>query len=241
MTAEQQGRLLFKRPVIEVANFPELRGYYQQTPRGMAIRDSDEAVNVLGSLHPDEGVEALRWLACEAELLQAIYRARPLNRTHRNPLAIRIATNVCLPIEIDFPMTWDAMLPTLPEVMLALGGMWLQSHADMAVAYPDLFSSLDSAKWKMAADRARWEKTGVDSLKVFLIGIHTSFGRRLFFDKPAGSYRESTPVSQIRYRRAGSRGPAAWGLYDPKRIPDPAAWLSERLGCEVTILPDIDD
>jgi putative DNA primase/helicase len=230
---EKKARLFFKRPVIELP----AGTYYPKMPRGMAIRDRDEAVGVLGSLHPDEGVEAFRWSACEGELLQAIYRARPLNRTGRNPLTIHIATNVCLPIEIDFAMTWDEMQPILPEVMLARGGMWLTSYPDMAAAYPDLFSSENAAKAKMAADREGWKKRGVDSYKVFLIGIDTPFGPQVFLAKPAGSYRESTPFKLICYRRAGSRGLPAWGLYDPKRIPDPAEWLRERLECEVVMLP----
>jgi hypothetical protein len=171
--------------------------------------------------------------------LQAIDRARPLNRTPRDPLNVHIATNVCLPIEIDEVMTWDAMLPILPEVMLAQGGVWLQSYPDMTL-YRDLFPSENAAQAAMKRDRERWRKRGVNSLLVFLQGIDTPFGRQLFLVKAAGSYRELTPLSQVRYRRAGSRGAAPWALYNPERVPDLAEWFRER-GCEVTILPDIED
>jgi hypothetical protein len=204
--------------------------------RGMAVRHSERVVTVHGSYHPDEGVEALRWSACEAELLQALHRARPINRAPSTPLRIHIATSVCLPIEVDFARTWDELRPSLAEVMLARG-YWVSSHAEMAALFPDLFATPLAAKMAVHHER----ETGFKPYRLYTIGLETSFGRRLFVKRQYNGPRRLRPFVAVRFRRAGSRGPAGWLLFDPERFPDPAALLRERLGCEVTILPDIED
>jgi hypothetical protein len=40
-----------------------------------------------------------------------------------------------------------------------------------------------------------------------------------------------------RYRKAGS-DVISNAIFDPARIPDPAAWLRERLGCDVVLVGD---
>ena len=121
---------------------------------------------VEGNQHPDPRVEAVRWAICEAELIQAIGRGRGVNRTADNPLQIDILTNVCLPIEVDEMTTWDAIQPSLAEIMRARGAVPL-SYADMAAAYPDLFSSAERGR-----ARARGGKTPRKSpIENILIGV----------------------------------------------------------------------
>jgi putative DNA primase/helicase len=120
---EQQGRLLYGREVIEVARYhPERKGYYPRRKRGLAIRDSAELAIVDCTFHPDPAAESLRWAACEGELMQALHRARPINRTAANPLRIVLATNVPLPLEVDLVSSWDALQPLIAERMLAVHG-----------------------------------------------------------------------------------------------------------------------
>ena len=107
---------------------------------------------VEGNQHPDPRVEAVRWAICEAELIQAIGRGRGVNRTADNPLQIDILTNVCLPIEVDEVTTWDAIQPTLAEMMRARGAVPV-SYRDMAAAYPDLFETARAGRDRDAAGK----------------------------------------------------------------------------------------
>lgn len=52
--------------------------------------------------HPDPRAEAVRWAACEAEIIQAIGRGRGIHRTAANPLNVIVVSNV--PLD-DVPMT----------------------------------------------------------------------------------------------------------------------------------------
>ena len=205
---EQNARALFGTDVAEVP--PDENGAirYPRIPRGIRMHDGSGR-GVDGNQHPDPRVEAVRWSICEAELLQAIGRGRGVNRQAGNPLQIDILTNVCLPIGVDELTTWDAIQPSLAEVMRARGGVPI-SYRDMAAAYPDLFSSARSAE--TALQRENPTQT---SIEIYLIGVCVGF-------------------LSLPYRRTGTRGPAARLLFDPARI-EPAAWLAERVG-PVTIL-----
>jgi hypothetical protein len=113
----------------------------------------------------------------------------------------------------------------------------VSSYAEMAAVFPDLFATTDVAKALLRRER----ETGVKPYRIYTIGIDTSFGRRLFVKRQYNGPRRLRPFVPARFRRAGSRGPAGWLLFDPERFPDPAALLRDRLGCEVTILPNIED
>ncbi len=47
--------------------------------------------------HPDPQAEMMRWLTCEAELIQAVGRVRAVNRTAESPVQIDIVNQVPLP------------------------------------------------------------------------------------------------------------------------------------------------
>ena len=166
---------------------------------------------VEGNQHPDPRVEAVRWSICEAELIQSIGRGRGVNRGADKPLQIDILTNVCLPIEVDNATTWNAIQPSLADIMRARGAVPL-GYRDMAAAYFDLFPSPHAAE--VALGRENPSQTPIER---YLIGVCEGF-------------------LSIPYRRTGSRGPAARLLYDPTLI-DPTVWLNTHIG-EVQIIGD---
>jgi putative DNA primase/helicase len=51
--------------------------------------------------YPDPISEALRWQACEAEVVQIIGRARGVNRTANNPVEILVLTDLPLPLPVE--------------------------------------------------------------------------------------------------------------------------------------------
>jgi putative DNA primase/helicase len=86
--------------------------YYLRRPVGLTMAGpKDHAPAVQASYHPDERVEAVRWLITEAELMQAIGRGRGLRRTGANPLQIDLINTVPLPVRVDDVLTWDEAKP----------------------------------------------------------------------------------------------------------------------------------
>jgi hypothetical protein len=80
--------------------------------------------------------------------MQTIGRARGMWRTERDPVDIGIWTDVPLqdfqgPNEAPYdigelvePILWDEIKPGREEMMIAHGGVWLQSAKDAETAYP---------------------------------------------------------------------------------------------------------
>ena len=93
--------------------------------------------------HPDDLVEAIRWQRHEARVLQAIGRARGVNRTGEKPLQVDILDNVCLPVLLDEVVGFE---PPLPIIDMLAEGVVLTSPQDIAAAWPEVFESEPTAK-----------------------------------------------------------------------------------------------
>ena len=104
--------------------------WYQPIKRGIRLADGS-GIATKGDLHPDPMVEAVRWLVHEGELMQAIGRARAINRTAETPLDIDLLFDSCLPITVDKVSVWkkpsllietakDGIMPTAPTDMVRL-------------------------------------------------------------------------------------------------------------------------
>jgi hypothetical protein len=100
-------------------------------------------------VHPEALVEALRWQACEAEIIQAIGRGRGINREKDRPLDVDVLANVCLPLTVNHVEAWEA--PGREAELLA--GIWPKSPRDLARAWPDLFPSVQAAKVWLGRNR----------------------------------------------------------------------------------------
>jgi hypothetical protein len=150
--------------------------------------------------------EAIRWQVCEGELLQIIGRGRGVNRTAANPLAVLVLTDIPLPLPVDELVAWDVLAPSPADLMLSTGGVALESAADAARAYPDLWPSAEAAK------------------KAFQ---RTSAGHSPIRELPKG---ECPALLRTTYQRVGQRIRPASAWIDVAAEPDPRAWLIERLG-----------
>jgi putative DNA primase/helicase len=217
-TVEGIARAYFGREVIEVEPNEYRRLWYPRGPVGIRMRDGS-TTTVIANQHPDWRVETIRWLICEAELTQALGRGRGVRRTAANPLRIEILCSIPLAIEVDEVATWDDLQPSLVRVMWARGVVPL-SYRDMAAVHDDLFVSQRAAETAMQREAAK--------LTEGRKGTQTLNSRECLL-------RVCVGFESIPYRRAGSRGPATELLYMPAKIPDPEAWLTERLG-PVTVL-----
>ena len=83
--------------------------FYEKRP-AVRVMAGGTGLTTTTSYHPDPNVEALRWAACEAELIQAVGRGRGIHRTAGDPLDVFILTNVPLDaVPVTSAVTLDAI------------------------------------------------------------------------------------------------------------------------------------
>jgi hypothetical protein len=98
--------------------------WYDRVVRFLRMRDgTGRAVEC--AAHPDPTAEAVRAGLCEAELIQALGRARACNRTTTTPVTIDILADVTLPVTVDETLTW--------EEAMKQAGSWLEKAAEGVV------------------------------------------------------------------------------------------------------------
>lgn len=171
----------------------------------LALRMADGTGHpVQGYRHPDLVAEAARWQVAEAGVLQAIGRARAVNRTAENPVRIEVWNDIALPLTVDAVVTWDSLLGGY-EIEMIADGIVLESPSDMATCWPKAWATAEGAKqWLKRTTRCQ-----------------TPIREPL--------YRDMTPCG-LRYQRPGERQKWRQGWFDPTVISDPRTWLEARLG-----------
>lgn len=177
--------------------------WYARILRGLRRKDGT-GVGVQTDQHPDATAEACRWQICEGELVQALGRARGVNRTAETPLDIDILADVVLPVTVDQVLEWSEV-PSGAEIEMIADGIVLGSPTDMAACWPDVWETPEAAR--------QWQKrstSGQSPIENIL-------------------YREMT-ACDFRYQRPGARQKWRNGSFDPTVVPDPQAWLEARLG-----------
>jgi putative DNA primase/helicase len=94
--------------------------------------------------HPDPMAEMVRLQLREAEMIQAIGRARGVNRKAENPVDIDVVADVSLPITVNAVSMWQR-----PSQMIetAAEGVVLTAPVDMVRAWPHVWPNT------IAADR----------------------------------------------------------------------------------------
>lgn len=155
--------------------------------------------------HADPITEAVRWSICEGELIQAMGRGRGVNRTADAILEIDLLTDVVLPVAVDALVPWSELRPTRRDLM-ALTGIVLENAADMAACFPELWPTREAAK----KDGQRKGTNG--------------YYRDLY------NSRMSPSSAEVTYRPTGAGHRTRTARVDLSRIPDPEAWLTNRLG-----------
>lgn len=122
--------------------------WYVRTSGGIRL-DDGSAVPVEHPTHPDPVAEELRWQACEAQLVQAVGRLRPLRRGAREPFFLDVVCDVPLPITVGEVLTWDAARVG-GWADMAAAGVVLSSRSDVVAAFADLALSDDQARAMVA-------------------------------------------------------------------------------------------
>lgn len=186
------------------SHVPLLDGWYQRVD---AIRETTDGAEMADAdQHPDPLAEAIRWQIAEGELVQIIGRGRGVNRTAANPLSVLVLCDVPLPLPVAETMPAAALDPTLPGRMLAEGGVVFDTAAHAARAYSRLLGNAEAAR-----KRFQREQSGTFPYKELLLG-------------------ECPALVRVAYQLAGERQRPAVAWFDPLVVPDPEAWLADRLG-----------
>ncbi|KFG66740.1 DNA-primase RepB domain-containing protein [Microvirga sp. BSC39] len=208
--------------------------WYDPTEKLVTTRDGAAYSFEVDLKHPDPTAEDMRTLTCDAELVQAIGRARAVNRDASKPLDIRILADVQLdgfPVdelkvwkqpndeesqEVDEMKASDevvaAVIPAGREVEMIVDGMILQSATDMAKAWPEVWASRDAVN--------AWRSRAMISVS------------RPFREIIKGNDTEIPAAwGIVEYRPTGRGQQTRKAYFNPAVVPDPRAWLETRL-CE---------
>jgi putative DNA primase/helicase len=204
---------------------PPLAGWYERHDTSRETADGSYA-GAETDRHPHPIAEAIRWQIREGEVIQAIGRARGVNRTEANPVDVLVMGDAVLPVPVE-PVDDADLDPSPADLMLAAGGVALESPTHAAVCYPGLWKTESAAKMAFARRTCRGVADG-----------HIPYNEPIIEDVTVCG-RSDTTLGRADYQLAGERMHPALAWFDPATVPDPAAWLHERLGglawCRVTM------
>ena len=182
--------------------------------RGRAIRLKSGAEHVLkGRVYETPEAELVRQAVAETAVVQAVGRARGVNRTEGNPVeAFLILHDTTTPLPVDAVAEFTSIEPNAVDEMISRG-LVPQYGADAAKLYPDLFPTAAAAR--QAFSRAHLDvERGVISV--------TSPYREIFI--------RACHTVRVRYRPQGRGQHARLALVDPSKVPDARAALEAVLG-----------
>jgi putative DNA primase/helicase len=185
------------------AYVPPLPGWYErhtvtrETTGGMVRAEAER--------HPHSIAEAIRWQIREGEVIQAVGRARGVNRTAENPVDVLILGDAVLPFPVE-PVNVNDIEPSHSDMMMAAGGVALESPTHAATCYPDL--------WTPEAAKKAFQRC--------------QSGTFPYNELPIGNCPPL--ITQWTYQLAGGRHRPATAWINRAVVPDPAAWLTARLG-----------
>jgi len=188
------------------AAVPPLPGWY---PRVDATREmADGSLQAAeANRHPHRTAEALRQQACEHGLVQVVGRGRGVNRGPDNPLDVLLLVDTPVSLPVQDTLAAADMAPSLPDLMLSLGG----------IAYAD----------PGAAHQAYGKAMGTRNT----IGLKMREAGRSARSPYEDSYLGSRAgLAHVRYQRAGSGHRPAEAWVDRSVVADPHAEIERCQG-----------
>jgi putative DNA primase/helicase len=198
--------------------------WYDRVTRGIRLADGSGIGVENCDEHPDPVAEAVRRQICEAELMQALGRARGVNRTAGTPLNVDILADVVLPVTVNEVISWQEPSEV---VEMAVEGIVLNSPGDMTKAWPKVWATADIAKWTLKKLKALYRKTPLSSAG--RAGARTESGlsieKNLSIGNPLSVHAEAAL-----YQPRGPKQKRRPALFDPRILPNPRPWLEKRLG-----------
>ena len=182
--------------------------------QGRAIRLTSGAEHVLkGRVYEVPEAELIRQAVTEAAIVQAVGRARGVNRTAGNPVEVFIVLHdTVTELPVDEVVEFGAIEPDKIDEMIARG-LIPQMPTDATKIHHDLFPTREVAKKAYQRGRLSVER-----------------GSRL----GTSPYREvpirECPHARVRYQPQGKGQLPRLALVDPVKVPDARAVLEAALG-----------
>ena len=191
---------------------PALDGWYE---RADAVREMADGSTVQADAdrRPDPIVEAIRWQVAEGQVVQIVGRGRGARRTEANPVHVLALVDVPLPMPLAGTLDAADLEPEPADLMLAEGGIVFENARHAAAAYPDLWPSHKAAG--KAMERARSATFPYRSISI----------RKCRTPRP-----DEAGLVEVAYQVAGAGQKPAKAKADLLLCPDPAAFLTAKLG-----------
>jgi hypothetical protein len=156
--------------------------------------------------------EMIRQAITEAAVVQAVGRARAVNRTSSSPVEVFMVLNdTVTPLPVDRVAEFDDLKPDRFDEMVARG-LVPEFPGDAAALYPDLFKSAIAAR---LAYHRRVHRDGSDTVSSPYKDI---------------SIRERNSLVEVKYKPARPRTRARRALFDPAKVADPRGLIEAALG-----------
>jgi hypothetical protein len=115
--------------------------------RDVGLRMAGDGVaSVSETFHPDAGCQAILSQIRDAEVAQAVHRARPIRRDAGHPLQIDILTNVPVDLTVDETTTLDAWLEVDPAELMAARGFVPDSWEGRWLVLRDVYPNVEAIK-----------------------------------------------------------------------------------------------
>jgi putative DNA primase/helicase len=192
----------------EPIKVPPDQWWYPPVERAIRMADGTGIIVERCDRHPDPVGEHVRYQICEGEMLQALGRARAINRTAESPLKIGIVADVVLPITVNKVIPWQAPSRAMEP---AEEGVTLFSAHDMNEVWPWVWKSVDAANRTLTKIRATARRAG------------TSCGNGIY-----DSYIPFSHGVAVLYQRAGRNQKLRPAVFDLLKQPIPRKWFEEK-------------
>ncbi|MFU0505853.1 hypothetical protein [Pseudaminobacter sp. NGMCC 1.201702] len=195
------GGLFFDQPEAIV------QGGFIGDGEGSYLMRSGEHVPARVEMHSSPVAEKIRRQITEAELVQAVGRARGVQRTAEEPVLVAVLTSTPVPgLLVDEIVEFDDLVPNSIELNFARTGVYLNNARHAFSAFDGLFKTEHAAK-----QAYKRERLGTFPYKKYIKGNVPNLAR-------------------VEYQCAGVGNKKASALFDLSRVTDPRAWLTQRLG-----------
>lgn len=142
LLAEHQASLMRQKVITSIIT--DVQKWYTEIDKEIRCKGSDFLVQA--TFHPDDIAEDIRYTVNEAQLIQAIGRARAVRRNSSNPLRIYILTNVPLPLTVDHTTVFLNLVPTKIEAEIIKMNMALLSSSEMLRTEPSKYNTKKVAR-----------------------------------------------------------------------------------------------
>ncbi|NBT97130.1 MAG: hypothetical protein EBT43_04820 [Methylocystaceae bacterium] len=176
--------------------------------------------------HPHPIAERIRHRICEGEIYQSLHRARPVNRTARDPVTIYLLNDLAIDIPVDGFIDADRIrYPSPRDLMLAEGGVAFATAASASLAYPHIWATPGHLRKVMFMRRRAEEERGV----IGAISV-TSTYNKLSIGAGNAVPEIADGLIRVRFQRQGPKLHREEAYYDPRRVEDPRAAIEAMVG-----------